>query len=128
MVATLCITEQKNSSKGACVHYGALEGQIFACPVKALKRLVAHIWVHTYNGTTLMCAYWDSVGMVDVTDRDISFHMKFSAKKLGYPIRNILLVSLHMPCLTGSNGRQSYLEGYYFWDNLILLLQIPHEK
>ena len=38
-----------------------------------------------------MCAYWDSVDRVDVTDRDMSFHMKFSAEKLGYPIKNILL-------------------------------------
>ena len=38
-----------------------------------------------------MCAQWDSVGKGDVTDRDMSFHMKFSAAKLGYLSRNIPL-------------------------------------
>ena len=71
------------------MHHGALEGQIFAYPVKALARQVTHIWVHTYNGTTLLCEYWDSVGRGDFTYRDMSFHMKFAAAKLGYPSRNI---------------------------------------
>ena len=53
VAATLCITEQKNLFKGACVHHGALERQIFACPVKALARQVTHIRVHTSNETTL---------------------------------------------------------------------------
>ena len=86
---TLCITKQKNSFKVACVHHGSLERQIFACPVKALSRRVAHIWVHTSDVTTLLCAHWDSVGRGDVTDRDMSFHMKFAAAKLGYPSMNI---------------------------------------
>ena len=73
------------------MHHGSLERQIFAFPVKALARLVAHIWVHTSNGTTLLCAYWESVGRCDVTDRDMSFHMKFAAEKLGCPSRNIPL-------------------------------------
>ena len=73
------------------MHHGYLVGKIFACPVKALARRVTHIWVHTYNGTTLLCEYWDSVGRGDVTYRDMSFHMKFSAAKLGYHSRNIPL-------------------------------------
>ena len=68
-----------------------MEGQIFAFPVKALARQVTHIWVHTSNGTTILCAYWDSVGRGDVTDRDMIFHMIFAAAKLGYPRRNIPL-------------------------------------
>ena len=39
----------------------------------------------------MFCEYWDSVGRSNVPDRDISFHMKFAAAKLGYPIRNISL-------------------------------------
>ena len=73
------------------MHHGALEGQIFACLVKALARRVVYIWVHTYHGTTVLCEYWDIVGRGNVTDRDMSFHMKFAAAKLGYPSRNILL-------------------------------------
>ena len=59
--------------------------------MKALERRVAHIQVHTSEGTTLLCANWDSVERDYVKDRDISFNMKFSAAKLGYPSRNILL-------------------------------------
>ena len=73
------------------MHHGELERQIFACPVKSLARRVAHIWVHTSDGTTIFCEYWDSVGRGDVIDRDISFHMKFAAEEFGYPSRNIPL-------------------------------------
>ena len=91
MAATLRITEQKNSFKGACVNHGALEEEIFACPVKSLARRVTHIWVHKPDGTALLCANWDSVGRIKVIDRDMSFHVKFAAAKIGYPSRNILL-------------------------------------
>ena len=40
------------------------------------------------DGTILLCAYWDSVGRGDVTDRDMIFHMKFAAAKLGHPSNN----------------------------------------
>ena len=89
VAATLRITDQKNAFKGACVHHGALDGNKFACPVKSLARQVAHIRKHTSDGSTLLCAYWDSIGRGDVTDRDMSFHMKFAAGKLDYPARNI---------------------------------------
>ena len=90
VVDKLCITKKIKSFKGACVHHGALEGQIFACPVKALARQVSHICVHTSYETTFLCEYWNSIGRGNVTDRDISFYMKITAEKLGYPIRNIL--------------------------------------
>ena len=85
------MNEQKNLFKGAFVHHGLLEGQIIAFPVKALEIRVAHIRVHTSNETTLLCAYWDSVGRVDVTNRYMRFHMKLAAENLGYPNRNIPL-------------------------------------
>ena len=46
------------------------------------------MWVHKSDGTTLLCAFSDSVGRSDVTDRDMSFHMKFAAAKLGYARKN----------------------------------------
>ena len=73
------------------MHHGALERQIFACPVKALTRRVTHIRVHKSDGTTILCAYWDSVGRGDVIDRDMIFHMKFAAAKLGYYSKDIPL-------------------------------------
>ena len=86
------------------MRHGALEGQIFACPVKALARRVSHIQVHKSNGTTILCAYRDSVGKGDVTNRDMSFHMKFAAAKLGYLRRNILLdrIDTHLNCAGGA--------------------------
>ena len=53
VMATLHITEQKNLFKGVFVHRGALEGQIFACPVKVLVKRVAYIQVQTSDRTTL---------------------------------------------------------------------------
>ena len=84
-------TEKLFQGSVCAPHHGSLEGQIFACPVKSLERLVAHIQVHTSDGRTLLCVYWDSVGSGDVTDRDMSLYMKFAAAKLGYPSRNIPL-------------------------------------
>ena len=84
VAATLRITDPKNAFKGACVHHGALEGDKFACPVKALARRVVHIRQQTSYGSTLLCAYWDSIGRGGVMDWDISVCMKFAAGKLGY--------------------------------------------
>ena len=58
---------------------------------EGLARRGAHIRMHTSDGTTILCAQWYIVGRDDVTDRDMSFHMKFAAAKLCYPIRNIQL-------------------------------------
>ena len=46
--------------------------------------------MYTSDGTTLLYAHWDSVGRSDITNRGMSFHMKFAAEKLGSPSRNIL--------------------------------------
>ena len=92
VAATLRITEQKNLFKGACVHHGALEGKIFACPVKAMSSEGTGKKSRKYSGANILqnntfCTYWDSVCRGDVIDRDMIFHMKFSEAKLGYPIR-----------------------------------------
>ena len=47
--------------------------------------------MYTSDEMTILCAYRDSVGRGDVTDRDMHFHMNFSASKFRYPIRNIPL-------------------------------------
>ena len=66
---------------------------------------------------TLFCAYWDNVGRGDVTDRDMSFHMKFSAAKLGYPRMNISLGRIY----THSNraGRACAMKLAGFEDEII---------
>ena len=62
------------------MHHGALDGQIFTYPVKALARRVAHIRVNTFDGMKLLCAYWESNGRVNFTERGMLFHIKFAAK------------------------------------------------
>ena len=94
------------------MHHGSLEGQIFSCPVKSLAIPVAHIQVHTSDGTTLLYAYWDSAGRGDVTDRDMSFHMKFSVAKLGYPSRNILLDRIDTHSNRAGGACTMKLEGF----------------
>ena len=76
------------------MHHGEKEGQIFACPVKAMAIQVAHIQVDTSDGPKTLCGYWKSVGRGDITDRDMIFHMKYASAKLGYPIRNVPLDSI----------------------------------
>ena len=94
------------------MHHGALEGQIFACPAKALTRGVTHIWVHTSDGTKILCAYWDSVDRGDVTERDMSFHMKFAEAKLGYPSRNIPLDRIETHSNRAGGACAMKLEGF----------------
>ena len=59
--------------------------------MKSLARRVAHIWVHTSDGSKTVCVYCEIVGRGDVTDMDMSFHMKFLAAKLSYIRRNITI-------------------------------------
>ena len=77
-----------------------------------LARRVAHIWVHTSNGKARLCAYWESVGKGDVTDRYMSFHIKFAAAKLGYPIRNIPLDSIDTHLNLAGEGYAMKLAGF----------------
>ena len=51
-------------------------------PGKDALELTLWRLVHTYDGTIILCAYWEIVGRGDVTDRDMIFHMKLAAEKL----------------------------------------------
>ena len=93
VAATLHITKQKKVFKGAFMHHGALEGQIIACPMKALLRLVAHISVSTSNGDTSLCILgqcWQ--GQCQGYAYDILY--KFVAAKIVYPSRKIPLYKI----------------------------------
>ena len=59
-----------------------------------------------------MCI-WDSVGRGDVTDRDMGFHMKFAAEKLGYPIRNIPLYRIDTHLNRAGGACAMTLAGFY---------------
>ena len=64
-----------------------------------------------------MCAYLDNVGRDDVTDRNMSFHMKFAAAKLGYPSSNILLDRIDIHSNRAGGACAMKLEGF---DNEII--------
>ena len=87
--ATLQISNQKNGHKGACIHHTAIEGDMWACPVKALARRYTHIRQHTRNKNAFICTYFDKAGMGSVTDNQIRFAVKFAAKSLQYDKRGI---------------------------------------
>ena len=82
--ATLQISNQKNGHKGVCIHHTAIEGDMWACPVKALARRYTHIRQHTRNKNAFICTYFDEAGMGSVTDNQIRFAVKFAAKSLHY--------------------------------------------
>ena len=55
--ATLCISNQKNGSKGQLIHHQAFNGE--DCPMKALARRVNHIMCHTTNQQTMLGTHFD---------------------------------------------------------------------
>ena len=94
------------------MHHGALERKKIACPVKALARRVAHIWVNTSDGTKILRAYWEIVGRGDFTDSDMSFHMKSAAAKLSYPSKNIPLDMIDTHSKQAGGACTMILEGF----------------
>ena len=89
--ATLRISNQKNGHAGACIHYEAVEGNVHACPVRALGRRYCHIRANTKAGKTFLCAYWDRVGRGNISDQEIRVAVKAAASALKYPQRGMSL-------------------------------------
>ena len=93
--ATLRISNQKNGCPGACVHHDCIPGaDPYSCPVRALGRRAIHIRKHTTNRNAMICSYWDDLGHANVTDRMISFEVKFAAQALDYPSRGMPLARM----------------------------------
>jgi hypothetical protein len=87
--ATLRISNQKNGHAGACVHHCALVNSTMACPIKALGRRYVHIRQHTNNTKAFLCTFYDEAGMGSVTDNQIRYTVKYTAKELNYDKRGI---------------------------------------
>ena len=81
---TMQISNQKNDSAGACVHYTAIPDTGLLCPNKALAQRVIHICAHTNKKNAFLCSYWDDIGCTDVTNSNICYAVKFAAKMLEY--------------------------------------------
>ena len=78
--ATLFISNQMNGHAGACVHHKAILGVGKGCTVRVLR-----------NMNAFLCSYWDDVGRDGVTNNNIRYAVKFAAKALNYPGREIPL-------------------------------------
>ena len=78
--ATLRLTNQKNGIKGSMVHRSAMAGPY--CPIKALVRRFVHMRTNKATDTTLLSAYWDHLGIGNVTDVDIRDSVKRAVTSL----------------------------------------------
>ena len=80
--ATLRITNQKNGTRGQCIHHHCT-GRITS-PVKALARRIAHIMSHTANQDTAISTYFDFPWLPkQVRATDINSALKTSIYALG---------------------------------------------
>jgi hypothetical protein len=83
--STFKLDNQKNGWKNVCVHHEA-NGDRHFCPVKAAARRFIHIRKHMKDDwDTFFCAYYNSKGRHDVTDKEISLGLKSAAAALNYP-------------------------------------------
>ena len=110
--ATLRISNQKSGVKGACVHHEAIPGAGLACPVRAIGRRIVHIRQHSKSGNAFLCAYWDKVGLGNVTDNNIRFAIKFAARMLDYEARGIPLDRVDTHSLHSGGACALALAGY----------------
>ncbi len=87
--ATLAISNQKNGSKGDCVHHREISGSPWACPVRALGRRYTHLRINDQSGKAFICAFWDDAGRGSVTESQVQYAVKYAAQALDYPARGI---------------------------------------
>ena len=109
--ATLWISNQKNCHKGQSILQQKLRGTR-PCVVRSLARRYIHIRRHSKSGNTMICSYWDEMGRADVTDRDISFAVKFTAAMLNYPKRHIPMDRVDTHSLRAGRACVMNLAGY----------------
>jgi len=80
--ATMCITNQKNGTKGQIIHHQAFDGE--ECPIKALARRVAHIMSHTKNVKTMLGTFFDKGGKQHhLVSNDMNQAVKRAVLELG---------------------------------------------
>ena len=109
--ATLWISNQKNGHKGQSISQQKMQGTR-PCVVRSLARRYIHIRRHSKSGNAMICSYWDEMGRADVTDRDISFAVKFAAAMLDYPKRGIPVDRVDTHSLRAGGACAMKLAGY----------------
>jgi hypothetical protein len=80
--ATLCISNQKNGTRGQCIHHHCTG--LATSPVKALARRVAHILSHTTNINTAISTYFEAPWHpCQITPSHINTAIKNAVTRLG---------------------------------------------
>ena len=108
---TLWISNQKNGHKGQSISQQKMRGKR-PCVVRSLARRYIHIKKHSASGNAMICSYWDEMGKADVTDRDISFAVKFASAMLDYPERGIPVERVDTHSLRAGGACALKLAGY----------------
>ena len=80
--------------------------------VRSLARRYIHIRRHSKSENAMICSYWDEMGRAGVTDRDISFAVKFAAAMLDYPKRGIPVDRVDTHSLRAGGACVMKLAGY----------------
>ena len=107
------LTNQKNGYKNACIHHEA-NGEVHACPVRAVARRVIDIRANTNNPETFLAAYWDATGKrKNVSDANLRAALKMGATLLRYPVvRGIPIDRIDTHSLRGGGANALHLNGY----------------
>jgi hypothetical protein len=109
--ATLKLDNQKNGWKGVCIHQEC-NGEVVACPVRALARRVIHLRMHNSEPTTYLSAYFSQGKRFDVNDRHISAALKMAGVALGYPDRGFPIDRIDTHSLRSGGANALSLAGY----------------
>lgn len=95
--ATLCISNQKNGTRGQCIHHHCTG--LPTSPVKALARRVSHIMQHTSDTNTALSTYFDLPAWQpqQIRPAHVNNYLKQTVVALGLPAFGITaaLVSSH---------------------------------
>ena len=79
--ATLCISNQKNGTKGQLIHHQAFKGE--DCPIKALARCINHIMCHATSQHTMIGACFDNNNSKHhLTSDDMNKAVQFTVAQL----------------------------------------------
>ena len=110
--ATLQISNKKNGHAGQCVHTWANVSSPEECPICALGRRAIHIRKYSRRGGVLLCSFWEKVGHAHVTNKMISYTVKYAAGALHYPTRGTPLARVDTHSLRSGGACALSLAGY----------------
>ena len=95
-----------------CAPWSIRRTNIFMSSISTSKTSCKYLGSHIQWNDTFL-EYWDSFGRRNVTDRDMRFHMKIAAYKIGYPSRNILLDRIDTHSNRAGGACAMKLAGFY---------------